>query len=553
MTLQTVPIPDLGDAEDVEVAELCVAVGDEVQAQQSLAVLESDKAALEVETPVAGRVTAIHLKEGQKVAQGDAIADIEVAAEAQAQEELPPAAAAAPADEAPPAAAAAPADEAPPAAIAAPAPMTLQTVPIPDLGGAEDVEVAELCVAVGDEVQAQQSLAVLESDKAALEVETPVAGRVTAIHLKEGQKVAQGDAIADIEVAAQAQARDEPPPAAVAAPAPAAAADKSPPSPAPAVPPASAAAPPAATPPSPGGAVHAGPAVRKLAREFGIDLSRVAATGLHDRIIKEDLQRHVREALDKPAPQAQLPTVPTVDFAAFGATDTQKMSRSQRATAAGMRRSWLNIPHVTQFDEADVTALEELRKQLRPQMEQRGCKLTPLVFLLRACVQALEQHPKFNASLHADGEQIISKRYINIGIAVDTPRGLTVPVLRDAAKRDLWETGAELAALAARARDGKLKPKDLQGGSFTISSLGAIGGTGFTPIVNAPEVAILGVSRLAIKPVFCEDAFQPRKMLPLCLSYDHRVVNGADAGRFMTALCTALATPETLLDEKRRS
>ena len=540
MSLQTILIPDLGGAEDVEVTEVCVAVGEEVEAEQSIVVLESDKASMEVPAPAAGRVTALHLKEGQKVVEGDSVADIE--SSESAQEESPGGEEKQGAGDAemqePGAKEASPAAESEQVAK-----KSLQTVLIPDLGGAEDVEVTEVCVAVGEEVEAEQSIVVLESDKASMEVPAPAAGRVTALHLKEGQKVAEGDAVADIEIIG---IPDTP------------AAEKEQAAPAPAVPAESASPPPAAAPTAapmsaatrpPGGAVHAGPAVRKLAREFGIDLARVPATGLGGRVLKEDLQRHVREAMEKAASGPQLPAVPAVDFSTFGATSAEKMSRMQRATATGMRRSWLNIPHVTQFDEADITELDALRKRMRPEMEKRGCKLSPVAFLLRACVHSLKAHPKFNASLHPDGEQIISKKYINIGIAVDTPGGLTVPVLGNAAGKDIWETGAALVDLAERARKGKLKPKDLQGGSFTISSLGAIGGTGFTPIINAPEVAILGVSRMTVKPVFRDAAFHPCKVLPLCLSYDHRVVNGADAGRFMTTLCEALLAPEQLLDK----
>ena len=548
MSLQTILIPDLGGAEDVEVTEVCVAVGEEVEAEQSIVVLESDKASMEVPAPAAGRVTALHLKEGQKVVEGDSVADIESSESAQEESigvEEQQGAGDAEMQE-PGAGEASPAAESEQVAK-----KSLQTVLIPDLGGAEDVEVTEVCVAVGEEVEAEQSIVVLESDKASMEVPAPAAGRVTALHLKEGQKVAEGDAVADIE--GRESAREASPEADTQQRAPAPA-----PAPAPAIPAESASPPPAAAPTAapmsaatraPGGAVHAGPAVRKLAREFGIDLARVPATGLGGRVLKEDLQRHVREAMEKTASGPQLPAVPAVDFSAFGATSAEKMSRMQRATATGMRRSWLNIPHVTQFDEADITELDALRKRMRPEMEERGCKLSPVAFLLRACVRALEAHPKFNASLHPDGEQVISKKYINIGIAVDTPGGLVVPVLDNAAEKDIWETGAALVDLAERARKGKLKPKDLQGGSFTISSLGAIGGTGFTPIINAPEVAILGVSRMAVKPVFRDAAFHPCKVLPLCLSYDHRVVNGADAGRFMTALCEALLAPEQLLDK----
>jgi pyruvate dehydrogenase E2 component (dihydrolipoamide acetyltransferase) len=291
------------------------------------------------------------------------------------------------------------------------------------------------------------------------------------------------------------------------------------------------------------GEIYAGPAVRVLAKELGVDLGAVSGSGPKGRIVKEDVQQHVKTRLAAPAGSAgggAIPPIPEVDFAAFGEIELQPMSGIQKATVTNMSRAWLNVPHVTQFDDADVTDLESFRAGLKPEMERRGVKLTPLPFLLKAAAIALREHPRFNSSLHADGEHVVMKKYFHVGIAVDTPRGLMVPVIRDVLDKTLWDLAAEARDLAGKARDRKLKPADMQGGCFTISSLGPIGGSGFTPIVNAPEVAILGVSRLAVKPVWTGEAFEPRKMLPLGLSYDHRQINGADAGAFMTFLCQLL-------------
>ena len=303
---------------------------------------------------------------------------------------------------------------------------------------------------------------------------------------------------------------------------------------------------------SAGAAIYAGPAVRKLAREFGVELAAVTGSGPKGRILKEDVQNFVKSSLRGGTATAVpagtgIPPIPRVDFAAFGEVDVQPLSRVDKLTAANMQRSWLNVPHVTQFDDVDITALEAFRAEMKAEAEKRGVKLTPLPFLLKACAAALKANPKLNSSLQGDGEHIVYKQYVHIGVAVDTPAGLMVPVVRDVDRKNLFELAAETAELAQKAKDRKLKPVDMQGGCFSISSLGGIGGTGFTPIVNAPEVAILGVSKLAVKPVWDGSDFAPRKMLPLALSYDHRVVNGADAGRFMTELASLLADIRRLL------
>lgn len=530
MTRQTIAVPDIGGAEDVEVIEISVAPGQQVQADDSLIVLESDKASMEVPSPVAGTVAEILLKVGDKVSQGKAILVLETAA---ADPAPAPAAAvaAAPVPEPQPAAPApapAPQPEPKPAAGGGSA---VETVAVPDIGGAENVDVIEVSVKPGAELAEGDTMIVLESDKASMEVPAPRAGTVRKVIVKEGDKVSQGAPILELEVsrAAPAAARDSTPaPAAPAAPAPA---------PAPAATPEP--QPAAAAPDGNGANVYAGPAVRKLAREMGIDLARVTGSGPKGRIQKDDVKSFVKELVEKRGSAvggAGIPPIPDIDFAQFGPVDVQPLSKTAKLTAANMQRNWLNIPHVTQIDDVDVTELEDFRESLKAEAQQRGVKVSPLPFLLKACAIALKAHPKFNASLHNDGEHIVYKQYVHIGIAVDTPIGLLVPVLQDVDRKSIWELAAESAELAAKARDRKLKPAEMQGGCFTISSLGAIGGNGFTPVINAPEVAILGVSRLSVKPVWNGKEFAPRKMLPLSLSYDHRAINGADAGRFFTYL-----------------
>ncbi|HSG62527.1 MAG TPA: dihydrolipoyllysine-residue acetyltransferase [Pseudomonadales bacterium] len=531
--LQTVHVPDLGGASDVECIEVCVAVGDVIDAEQSLIVLETDKASMEIPAPVGGKVVSLSIKTGDTVNVGDVILELEVAGAADA------APASSPVTEAP--ASAAPAT--PAAAPVATAPAGIQTVTVPDLGGASNVECIEVCVAVGDEVSEEQSLIVLETDKASMEIPAPFAGKVVSVAVKTGSTVNVGDVILELDVAgATAVAQVAEPvtaaPAPATAPAPAAAAQGT------------AFEPKTQTQPraeivAKQGDVYAGPAVRMLARELGVDLHQVSGTGPRGRISKDDLHGYIKARLAAPAPEANvgsgIPPVPAVDFSKFGPVREEKMSKLHRLTAENMSRNWLNVPHVTQFDDADITELEDFRASVKAEAEKHGVKLTPLPFLLKACAAALRANPKFNASLGADGETIVYKDYVHIGVAVDTPAGLVVPVIRDVDQKSIYQLAAETAELGQKAKDRKLTAAEMQGGCFTISSLGGIGGTGFTPIVNSPEVAILGVSKLDIKPVWNGKEFVPRKMLPLSLSYDHRAINGSDAGRFFTQLGAYLA------------
>ena len=410
-----------------------------------------------------------------------------------------------------------------------------RAVVIPDIGDAEDVEVIEICVAVGDEVAENDALIVIESDKASMEVPAPFAGTVSEVHVTLSDQVNAGDAILDLDAVAEVV---DMPPTPVADGAPEQALDQAAPAPEQAAPQARAA--PQAHEEVPSGRVYAGPAVRRLARELGVDLAAVAGSGSGGRIVRDDVKAFVKRTLATPSAPGLAP-VQEIDFARFGAIEVKPLTRIRVRGAAALHSSWQHVVHVTQHDEADVTDLEEFRASLRDEAAQQGVKLTPLPFLIKACVHALRAHPQFNASLDAGVTALIHKRYYHIGMAVDTEDGLVVPVVRDADRKGLFELAAETARLAAAAREKKLTPADLQGGSFTISSLGAIGGTGFTPIVNAPEVAILGVARLATKPMWDGHTFQPRQMLPLSLSYDHRAVNGAEGGRFVADLVAILS------------
>lgn len=427
--------------------------------------------------------------------------------------------------------------------------MAKESVIIPDLGSDDAVDVIELSVKPGDAVTVDQSLIVLESAKASMEVPSSVAGRIIELTVKVGDKVNSGAVIAWIET--EAAETEEKAAAPVAEEKPKKAAQAT------AVIPANAGIqPPSAEMDSrirgndaigtskSDAEIYAGPAVRKLARELGVELREVSAGGPRGRVTQDDVRRYVKHLVSKMATVgaavasagSAIPPIPAVDFAKFGEVTMLPMTRIDKLTRDNMHRSWLNVPHVTQWDEADVTDLEEFRSDMKADMEKRKIKLTPLAFLLKAAANALRENPKFNRSLHSDGENFVQKNYIHIGVAVDTPMGLMVPVIRDVDKKALWDIGAEIAVMSDKARNGKLMPVDMQGGCFTISSLGAMGGQGFTPIVNAPEVAILGVSRTQMKPVWNGKEFAPRKMLPLTLSYDHRVINGADAGRFFTFL-----------------
>lgn len=539
MAKETVKIPDLGGG-SVDVIEVCVAVGDVVAKDDSLLVLESDKASMEIPSPLAGKVLSIRLKEGETVEAGDLILELEVdGAEVEADDSP------APAVEAPQAESES--EPAPAPAPAAPVSSAREMILVPDVGSSDGIDVIEVCVAVGDVVSEGDSLVVLESDKASMEVPSPFSGTITKIVMKVGDSAKLGAEIAEIEREVAAAAVSEVKPA-VEAPAPA----KATAAPAPATPAAAPAAKPAATVTSHAD-VYAGPAVRKLAREFGLELEQLTGTGPRGRILKEDVQQYVKDLAKGNVKGAAtgggsaLPAIPDVDFSQFGEIDTQPLTKLHKLTAANMHRSWVNLPHVTQFDDVDISELEDFRAGLKREAEQRGVKLTPLPFLLKAAAVALQAHPKFNASLSADGENMVYKKYIHIGIAVDTPAGLVVPVIRDVDKKSLWDLAAESAELANKAKNRKLKPAEMQGGCFTISSLGGIGGTGFTPIINAPEVAIMGVSKLVIKPHWNGTEFVPRKMLPVSLSYDHRAINGVDAGQFFTFMGMALADIRRLL------
>ncbi|MEP5766243.1 MAG: dihydrolipoyllysine-residue acetyltransferase [Halieaceae bacterium] len=563
MAKHTITVPDIGGAEDAEVIEVSVAVGDKVELEQGLIVLESDKASMEIPAEQAGTVLELLVKEGDTLAEGAAILVLETDGAAAADEPVTEEPVAEPAAEPEPQTQAEPAAE---AAIPEPAGASSeQVVVVPDIGTEEEVEVIEISAAVGDTVAEGDSLVVLESDKASMEIPAPFAGELVSFAVKEGDQVSQGAAIATLRTTASASPGAAAAPVAETSPA---AADKSA---APAVDkPAAAGSKPASasvgkpatasdskpatasdSKPATASGIYAGPAVRKLAREFGVDLASVSGSGPKGRVLKEDLQDFVKNSLRGGTAAVTsgsgIPPIPAVDFAAFGEVDIQPMSKMDKLTAANMQRSWLNVPHVTQFDEADITELEDFRAGMKAEAEKRGVKLTPLPFLLKACAVALKDNPKLNLSLASDGENFVYKQYVHIGMAVDTPAGLLVPVIRDVDKKSLWELAAETAELAQKAKERKLKPGEMQGGCFTISSLGGIGGTGFTPIVNAPEVAILGVSKLAVKPVWSGSDFEPRKMLPLCLSYDHRAVNGGDGGRFMTQLGSLLGDIRRLL------
>lgn len=561
MAKKQVTVPDIGGAEGAEVIELLVAVGDEIVLEQSLLVLESDKASMEIPSDVAGKVLQVLVKVGDELAEGAPILVVETAGQESAEAgptELPEVAelASEPAS--------LPTPSADQGARAAPEPapagsgrgMSAEiTITVPDIGTEDDVDLVEFSVKVGDEVAEGDSLVVLESDKASMEVPSTHAGKVVKWLVKEGSAVRQGDPLVVLEVAAEAAGAVDPapPPAAgeaesnshkaqvaLAAPIGSSVTER--------VTPAVAMQPLAAADDQ---LVYAGPAVRKLARELGVDLAKVSGSGPRERVLKEDVQNFVQRALSGKAAAISsgsgIPAIPDVDFSAFGEIETVPRSKLDKITAANMQRSWLNVPHVTQFDDADITELEAFRKALKLEAEQRGTKLTPMPFLLKACAIALRDNPKFNASLSADGENLVYKRYIHIGMAVDTPAGLMVPVIRDVDKKTLWQLAEEVLTMAEKARERKLKPAEMQGGCFTISSLGGIGGNGFSPIVNAPEVGILGVSRASVKPVWDGQAFQPRTLLPLSLSYDHRVINGGDAGRFCTQLVALLGDIRRLL------
>ena len=529
MAIEIITVPDLGGAETVDVIELSVQPGETVEIEDSLLVLESDKATMDVPSPQSGTLLKYLVTEGSTVQVGDAIAEIETVGEQalttvevteSAEVGLIQAETETVADN-----------------IEKEDSDTLseQLIIVPDIGGDDDVEVIEVSIAIGDQVAQGDTLMVLESDKATMDVPSSHAGKVIKILVTEGARIRSGAEVAIFEVNAGVVAQ----PALVAESSNATSEtvketnsvavdrpQKQQP-----------------TPTAEGGQelhdVYAGPAVRLLARELGVSLSKVPGSGPRGRIQKDDINNYVKGALSQPdlaTSGSGIPPIPAIDFAQFGEIETVKLSKIQRLTASNMQRNWLNVPHVAHFDDADITELEEFRQSLKREGEKRGIRVTPVAFLIKAIGASLQANPEFNRSLAADGDSYIQKHYINVGMAVDTPRGLVVPVIKDVNEKGIWEISADIAALAGLAREGKLKASDMRGGCFTLSSLGAIGGTGFTPIVNAPESGILGVSKSQMKAVWNGHEFVPRLLLPLCLSYDHRLINGADAGRFMTHL-----------------
>lgn len=532
MAIEIVTVPDLGGAESVDVIELSVGAGDAVEQEDSLLVLESDKATMDVPSPFSGVLVKFLVADGDTVKVGDPIAEVETSSSSADSGELAGSEEPVAAIEQPEVVVeVAPVDE-------APAETSEQMILVPDIGSDDEVAVIEISVAVGDEIEEGETLLVLESDKATMDVPASHSGTLLKIIAAEGDMLRTGDQVAVLQLkASQADAAE------VSEPAPSpAAASPAPAEPKPAPAPVSKAA--AVVINNDSSDVYAGPAVRLLARELGVDLSKVSGTGPKGRVQKDDVNNYVKAALAaEPAAAggAAIPAVPAVDFSQFGEIDTVAMSKIQKLTAANMQRNWLNVPHVTHFDDADITELEDFRKSLKAEGEIRGVRVTPVAFLIKALATSLQAIPEFNRSLAADGAHYIQKHYCNIGMAVDTPRGLVVPVIKNADVKGIWDISADIMRLATSARDGKLTPAEMQGGCFTLSSLGAIGGNGFTPIVNSPEVGILGVSKSQIKPVWNGSEFAPRLMLPLCLSYDHRVINGGDAGRFMTHLVKLLS------------
>ena len=532
-------VPDIGESESVEVIEVLVQPGDNVSAEQSLITLESDKASMEIPSTHDGSITELLVKIGDKVSSGDIIARLSSAAADTTDSTAESA------DESP---AAGKSDEAPAAT-----PNNVETqqteahrVVVPDIGDFDAIEVIEVLVSAGDTVDLDQSLITLESDKASMEIPSTAAGTVTSITVSVGDKLSKGDLVAEITTSGAT--------AAVVKTAPAPAKESTPQAP-PAAKPT-----PAANKPQPDSSptqkiadesyrrAHASPAIRKFARELGVDLSLVKGSGAKSRILKEDVQQFVKNTMSSASSNyggaggtgAGIPSIPEVDFTKFGEVERVEMSRINVLTSENLHRAWLNLPMVTHHDEADITELEAFRKSIKQEAADQGIRVTGLVFHIKALAAALKQFPRFNSSLSADGQSLFYKKYCNIGIAVDTPNGLVVPVLTDVDKKSIYQLSEEMTDLSGRAREKKLKPSEMQGASMTISSLGGIGGSGFTPIVNPPEVAILGITRAKMQPVWDGEAFKPRLMCPLDLTYDHRVIDGADGARFMAHYCKVI-------------
>jgi pyruvate dehydrogenase E2 component (dihydrolipoamide acetyltransferase) len=545
--IQKILVPDVG-GDEVEIIEICVAIGDSVEAEDAIITVETDKASMDIPAPGAGTISALLVAVGDKLKEGDAIAEMSGGASV----DNTPIAEAVAAPVAAPQEVAAPPSA--PQVAAAPAASAIIDVEVPDIGEDGEVDVIEVLVAVGDVIAEEEGLITLETDKATMDVPTPVAGTVVEVLINTGDKVKQGSLVIRLQTSSGGTAPVEVAQASV-----------------PAAPVAPVKAAPAGQKPSPvphhpeagkvsKGAIYTSPSIRRLAREFGVDLTLVKGTGNKSRILKEDVQSYVKYELSRPKANAgssvtagegglQIVSAKAIDFSKFGEIETKPLTRIQKISGPFLHRNWVTIPHVTQFDEADITNVEAFRKEQNAICEKQklGFKITPLVFILKAAADALRAFPIFSSSLSEDGESLIMKKYIHIGVAVDTPNGLVVPVVRDVDQKGIHQLSRELLEISIKARDGKLKAQDMQGGCFTISSLGGIGGTAFTPIVNAPEVAILGVSKSEMKPKWNGSEFVPKLMLPLSMSYDHRVIDGALAARFTVHLASVMSDIRKLI------
>ena len=556
MSIEKILVPDVG-GEEVEIIEICFAVGDAIEADEGIVTVETDKASMDIPAPFAGTLASLTVAIGDKIKEGDIIGEINAAgdeAQASSNEET---------SESAPVAEVAPSTPAPeaeaPAAVSAvvPASSAIIEVAVPDIGEDGEVDVIEVLVNVGDVIEEEDGLITLETDKATMDVPSSHAGTVKEVFINVGDKVKQGSIVIKLETAsgapAEAATKVEQAPVKAAAPAPAKVASTTAPisSPVPHHPQSGT---------SKKGTIYSSPSIRRTAREFGVDLTLVKGTGNKGRILKEDVQSYVKYELSRPKANAgssvaggegglQVVSAKTIDFSKFGDVETKPLTRIQKISGPFLHRNWVTIPHVTQFDEADISNVEAFRKEQNVICEKQklGFKITPLVFILKAAADALRTFPIFNSSLSEDGESLIMKKYIHIGVAVDTPNGLVVPVVRDVDQKGIHQLSRELLEISIKARDGKLKAADMQGGCFTISSLGGIGGTAFTPIVNAPEVAILGVSKSEMKPKWNGNEFVPKLMLPLSMSYDHRVIDGAIAARFTVHLASVMSDIRKLI------
>lgn len=550
MSKEVVKVPDIGDYEGVDVIEVLVKVGDEISAEDPIVSLETDKATMEVPSPAAGKVLAVHVKEGGTVSEGDVLIDLESGSESssnsediktQEKEDLGEEPSEKSSEESSK-------DNAEDTSSAS----SEEVVLVPDIGDYDSVDVIEVLVKVGDEINAEDPLISLETDKATMEVPSPSAGKVLAVMVKEGGKVSKGDAILKLAIAGsvsndkkavEKKVESEKVPEKkvevikeqeVAPAKPVAQADAS------------------SGEEVKAGLAHASPSVRRFARELGADVSNISGSGPKGRITQEDVQKYIKGKMQSMGSGGggsglDLLPDPKVDFAQFGEVEVEKLSRINKISAANLHRNWVKIPHITLFDDADITDMDSFRKAGKQEALDKGVKLTPLAFIVKAVAKALVDFPRVNSSLSADGDNLVIKKYVHMGVAVDTPKGLMVPVIKDADKKGVYEIAKDIIDFATRARDGKLTGKDMQGGTFTISSLGGLGTTAFTPIVNMPEVAILGVSKSSQKPVYKDGSFVPRLMLPLSLSLDHRVLDGALGAKFLTAICANLTDLKRLI------